>query len=91
MEQEQRRNNITELIDIGKKKLMVLSNQSTSGFFSNAQKKLALELEGCKWVILKLQEEEWGLKIHAIWIAGRDKNTKFFHNFSSKWRRENTT
>jgi hypothetical protein len=36
------------------------------------------------------QEATWRLKSHAVWLENRDKNTKFFHDFSKGQKYANT-
>jgi hypothetical protein len=47
-----------------------------------------LEKKCNEW--LKHEEEEWRLKIRALWLKFGDNNTKFFHNFSNQRQNLNT-
>jgi hypothetical protein len=43
-----------------------------------------------KELILSIEESTWRLRSRAIWLNKSDKNTKFFHKFSTQRRSQNT-
>ncbi|PPR93884.1 hypothetical protein GOBAR_AA26789 [Gossypium barbadense] len=45
---------------------------------------LAINLEMDK------EEKIWEQRAHANWLKYGDKNTSYFHNFASQWRKTNT-
>jgi len=60
---------------------MALIYQScASGIFTKVEQERINNLEGRKLVILRILEEEWRLKIRAIWLKGGDNNTIFSTN-----------
>jgi hypothetical protein len=67
---------IEEAIDVNYK-------QSVHGSFFDVSAHTLCTLEAERKKLLLAEEERWQKKSRAIWIKSGDKNTKFFHRFTS--------
>jgi len=65
-------------------------NPSHVDYLSMAHQLRVVVFKQRKNEILQLQEEEWRLKGHALWVSGGDTNTKLLNNYAMKHCRENS-
>jgi len=59
-----------------------INNPKDLELLSSEEDLQKMALEARERIFLELQEVEWLLKSHAIWVEAGDKNTKKFHHFS---------
>lgn len=74
----------------GKKKIEGLFDNNEARMFSEEEFNSLKELDGKKKDLLTKEEIEWRLKSRATWLSEGDRDTKFFHKYTSHRRNINT-
>ena len=71
-------------------KIEALFQGNEGGVFSVEENEVMKALEKKKEKLLEIEEKELRLKSRSLWLEAGDKNSNFFHNYSTHRRNINT-